>query len=254
MDDPQGRGHVMILHSIIEGKGDPVVFLHAGLETGEQDFVEQREALKSNMCVIALDLRGHGKSMSDDLRNYFEACAGDIKDTLDHLHLKQVHLAGASMGALAAVVFVKKFPEYAATLTVSGIMADKPEDWSDIHKEEAAFQRQLRHDEDVTQYFTERHGPDWGKLLDLAQDESWYPFSYTKDLDGVSAPVLCIAGEENELETAAVMKYKSIHKPVHGAVLPFASHLVHQQKPEEYNTFLKQFLESYPIGSFQKVQ
>ncbi|MBN8234122.1 alpha/beta hydrolase [Halobacillus kuroshimensis] len=237
----------MILHSIIEGEGEPAVFLHAGLQTGEQDFVEQRQSLKSIMCVIALDLRGHGKSKSDDLGHYFEACAEDIKHTLNHLNLKRVHLIGASMGALTAVVFAKQYPQYVATLTVSGIMAEKPDHWLEIHEKEAAFQRQLRENKDVEKHFTDLHGPGWEKLLDLAQDENWYPFSYTKDLDGGSFPVLCIAGEENEHETAGVLKYKRNHKHVHGAVVPFASHLVHQQKPEDFNRFLHQFLESYPL-------
>ena len=52
----------MILHTSVIGEGDPIVFLHSGLQTGESDFNYQCEHFRKNYKVILPDLRGHGKS------------------------------------------------------------------------------------------------------------------------------------------------------------------------------------------------
>ncbi|WP_335872715.1 alpha/beta fold hydrolase [Bacillus sp. 2205SS5-2] len=49
----------MILHTEVNGEGEPIVNLHSGLQTGNTDFVKQREALQKSKKVIVPDLRGH---------------------------------------------------------------------------------------------------------------------------------------------------------------------------------------------------
>ena len=55
----------MILHTNIIGEGEPIVFLHSGLQTGESDFIYQCEHFSKNYKVILPDLRGHGRSNVD---------------------------------------------------------------------------------------------------------------------------------------------------------------------------------------------
>ena len=69
----------MILHTEVYGEGEPIVLLHTGLQTGTTDFEKQREVLQESMKVIVPDLRGHGKSVSDDFSNYFEDAADDLR-------------------------------------------------------------------------------------------------------------------------------------------------------------------------------
>ena len=49
----------LILHTEIIGEGEPLVFLHTGLQTGMTDFNYQREYFKNKYKVILPDLRGH---------------------------------------------------------------------------------------------------------------------------------------------------------------------------------------------------
>ena len=60
----------MILHTEIFGNGEPIVFLHTGLQTGLTDFEYQREYFQKNFKVILPDLRGHGNSKAEDFSNF----------------------------------------------------------------------------------------------------------------------------------------------------------------------------------------
>ncbi len=88
----------MLLHTEVLGDGEPIVFLHTGLQTGMTDFEEQRDYFQSRFKVILPDLRGHGKSTSREISNYYEDCAADLKETLDHLGVESAHIVGCSIG------------------------------------------------------------------------------------------------------------------------------------------------------------
>ena len=114
----------MILHTTILGEGEPVVFLHTGLQTGMSDFEHQREYFQLKYKVILPDLRGHGESITNDFSNFFVDSASDLLDTLNHLKLKSIHIVGCSLGALVGLIFAKAFPERVKSLTISGVMPD----------------------------------------------------------------------------------------------------------------------------------
>ena len=43
---------ILLLHTEVFGDGEPIVFLHTGLQTGLTDFEYQREYFKYNFKVI----------------------------------------------------------------------------------------------------------------------------------------------------------------------------------------------------------
>lgn len=237
----------MILHTEINGEGEPIVFLHTGLQTGNSDFVKQREELQKSRKVIVPDLRGHGKSVSVDFSNYFEDAAEDLKETIDHLHIDKLHLVGCSIGGLVGLIFAKKYPSRVFSLTLSGITADKPSNWKEMHLQEVKFQQELLENDEVTNQLDLIHESDWKEFIYMARDENWYPFEYTSDLNNISAPILYMVGEGNKAEVVSAAKYQSKHNHLHVSVIPFASHLVHEQKPEIYTNILLEFLSEIQI-------
>jgi pimeloyl-ACP methyl ester carboxylesterase len=165
----------MILHTEVYGEGEPIVFLHTGLQTGTTDFEKQREVLQESMKVIVPDLRGHGKSISDDFSNYFEDATDDLKETLDHLQVDQLHLVGCSLGGLVGVRFAKKYPDRLRSLTLSGITSDKPDNWADMHAQEVHFQRELMENNEFTSQLDLLHESDWRQFIYMARDEELVP-------------------------------------------------------------------------------
>lgn len=55
--------HDLILHTTINGEGEPLVLIHSGGMTGQTEYEEQSDYFATNNYkVIRPDLRGHGKS------------------------------------------------------------------------------------------------------------------------------------------------------------------------------------------------
>ncbi|MFD1738716.1 alpha/beta fold hydrolase [Bacillus salitolerans] len=235
----------MILHTEIFGEGEPILFLHTGLQTGLTDFEYQRDYFKKKFKVIVLDLRGHGKSIENDFSNYFEDCASDLAETLDKYKLDRVHLVGCSLGALVGLKFAKMFQNRITTLTLSGIFAKKPSNWSEMNKLQIEQQREFLKNEQAVQYFDTLHSSDWKQFIYMCEDESWYPFNETRDIKTISSPILFMVGEGNKYETAGASMYPEMNKQVHVSIIPFASHLVHSEQPEIYTNILEEFIVRY---------
>ncbi|ELK46373.1 MULTISPECIES: alpha/beta hydrolase [unclassified Halobacillus] len=234
----------MKLYTNIQGEGDPLVFLHSGLQTGSSDFQKHAEHFSKSFKVIRPDLRGHGNSFSGDFTNYFEDAGEDLKETLDGLKLDSVHIAASSLGSLAALSFACKYPECVKSLTISGIQAVKPKKWSDMHRQEVDHQRKLLREEAFVQYFNQLHNTNWRELIYLSREENWYPFYLTKALPGIGVPTLYLAGEQNGPEVKAAHLFSG-YDHIHTAVLPFAGHLVHNDQPEWYINLLERFLSEF---------
>lgn len=231
----------MLLHMTVKGVGEPVIFLHTGLQTGETDYVHQWKSFSETHQVLLPDLRGHGNSFSDDFSNYFEDAAKDIQETMKEKNLSSAHIVGCSFGALVGIVLARRYPERVKSLTLSGVLARKPEDWARMHKEDVEHQRQLLRSEDHVQYFNQLHNTNWREFIYLARDEGWYPFDQTRDLSDLHMPILYMVGEDNPHEVRSASVYGDLPN-VHVAVIPFAGHLVHQEQPELYTKILNMFL------------
>lgn len=236
----------MILHTEVLGNGEPLVFLHTGLQTGNTDFEYQRDYFRNSYQVILPDLRGHGKSITNDMKDiktFFEDSATDLEDTFNKLGIESAHIVGCSLGGLAGLSFAKKCPNKVRSLVISGVLAERPENWLDMHKKDTESQAQLLHNEDLVQYFDHVHRSDWKQFIRMAQDEEWYPFHMTKDLAGIQSPILYMVGEGNGAETKSAILYQTLKKDIHVSIIPFASHLVHIQQPKIYTEVLSLFLE-----------
>ena len=69
------------------------------------------------MTVIALDLRGVGKSSRQNEPYTLDTLVEDIKDLLEHLKIKeQIHLCGFSNGGFIVQRFVLKYPSLVKTI------------------------------------------------------------------------------------------------------------------------------------------
>lgn len=234
----------MILHTEVFGNGEPIVFLHTGLQTGLTDFEYQREYFEGSFKVILPDLRGHGQSSEDDISNYFEDCSKDLAETLNKLGVESAHIVGCSLGALVGLIFAKRFSAMVKSVTLSGMTAEKPEDWLKMNNEDVAKQTQLLQNEEAVNYFNQLHHSNWEQFLYMARNEDWYPFHETNNLIGIHAPILCMVGEGSKHETKSAMDYSKMKDNVHVAIIPFAGHLVHSEQPEIYSKILEEFINN----------
>lgn len=96
---------------------DTVLLLH-GLGSSSQDWENQIPALSKIAKVLAVDLRGHGKSDKPDLPYNIPMFAEDISKLVDKLKLEPVHLIGHSMGGMIAFQLALDHPQQLKTLTI----------------------------------------------------------------------------------------------------------------------------------------
>ena len=89
------------IHYVEQGTGEAVVLVH-GFTGSLESWVQSglMADLARDYRVVALDLRGHGKSgKPHDSAQYGQAMCLDVIRLMDHLGLRQAHIVGYSQGA-----------------------------------------------------------------------------------------------------------------------------------------------------------
>jgi pimeloyl-[acyl-carrier protein] methyl ester esterase len=99
------------------GRGNPLLFIHgwsfnAGIWKG------QIEHLRDQFQIIAVDLRGHGKSEAGKARLSLPQFASDLAHLVERLELREVNLVGWSMGGSIALRLSLSCPEQLQSLTL----------------------------------------------------------------------------------------------------------------------------------------
>lgn len=96
-----------------QGQGPALVLMHGYTGTLDRHFIANGvfANLARDYRVIAMDLRGHGKSdKPHDPNAYGEAMAGDVVRLLDHLKIPRAHVLGYSLGAMIAARLATTHP------------------------------------------------------------------------------------------------------------------------------------------------
>ncbi|MEK7846397.1 MAG: alpha/beta hydrolase, partial [Nitrospinota bacterium] len=105
------------LHYRITGKGKPIIFVH-GWAMNSHVWKYQIDELSRDFQVIAVDLRGHGKSeippfppLSKGGEGGFDKFVNDLKELADSLSIEKFTLAGWSMASFIIARYYFKYPE-----------------------------------------------------------------------------------------------------------------------------------------------
>jgi len=110
------------IHYIEHGFGEPIVLVH-GFAGSIDEWVDSgvMSNLSQDHRVIALDLRGHGKSDKPrDAKEYGEKMCLDIIRLLDHLGVAKAHIVGYSQGARLVGYLLTTHPDRFLTATLGG--------------------------------------------------------------------------------------------------------------------------------------
>jgi pimeloyl-ACP methyl ester carboxylesterase len=111
------------IHYQVWGQGDPIVLVHGFTASIDANWVQPGivDKLDDSFKVIAIDLRGHGKSdKPHDPAVYGETMAMDVIRLMDHLKIDQAHIAGYSLGGFTTLKLVAMHPERFLTATLGG--------------------------------------------------------------------------------------------------------------------------------------
>jgi pimeloyl-ACP methyl ester carboxylesterase len=244
------------------GSGEPVLLLH-GLGSSTLDWEPQIEALKRSFRVIAMDIRGSGRSR-DLLKPggpfTVEQFAADAIALLDHLGAAPAHVVGLSMGGMVAFQLAVDAPRCVRTLT---IINSGPELVPRTPAELKAFR--------LRRMISRVFGPKgMGRLLAkrlfpnpaheakrklfrqrmalnskrayIASQEAIIGWSVLDRIGGIDAPTLAVSSDQDYTPVAAKELWAKRMKNAQVKVISEAHHALPIEAPEKLNPVLIEFL------------
>jgi thiosulfate/3-mercaptopyruvate sulfurtransferase len=118
------------VHFTVEGEGEPVVLLHGFAVNADLNWRLPgiTLSLSRKYRVIAMDLRGHGLSgKPHDIAAYGTEMVDDVVRLLDHLGIKEAHVAGYSLGAVIALKLAATHPDRLLSASLLGAGWEQPD-------------------------------------------------------------------------------------------------------------------------------
>jgi len=109
---------------VIAGKGEPVVLVHGLYSSAAMNWQLPGtfNLLAQHYQVIALDLRGHGKSDKPTAdADYGQPMVEDITRLMDHLQIQKAHIVGYSLGGIIVMKFTIDHPDRVRSAALGGM-------------------------------------------------------------------------------------------------------------------------------------
>ncbi|MDH6280619.1 alpha/beta fold hydrolase [Prescottella agglutinans] len=221
------------LHYEVSGKGEALVLLHGNGENLRY-FAGQVPAFAERYRVIALDTRSHGESTRGDGPLDFARFADDVCVVLDELGVDSAHVLGYSDGGNTALTLALRRPDRVRSLIVNGANLDPhglgwkfrvPATLAWLAAGPVApLSKTLAHKRE---------------LLGLMVHHPHIPAA---DLDAIEVPTLVVVGERDPIPRGHT---ELIAHSIPGAelvILPGAGHACAQERPDDFNTVVVDFL------------
>ncbi|MGE5616819.1 MAG: 3-oxoadipate enol-lactonase [Bacillota bacterium] len=250
-----------LFRKVSGGGADTVVLAHAiGMDHRMWD--ELVPALSATHRVVALDLRGHGRSAVPARPYSLEDMADDVVALLDELRVERAHWVGLSMGAMIgmafAIVHARRLGRLVLANTTSSYGPEGRAMWQARAKAVSEGGLAAIRDMVMGRYFSddfrEQHADVVGKVARrfvetpvegyLGCCDAIADLDYGAELARIHARTLVIAGE-HDIGTPPAMS-QAIADRIPGAQLAVigAAHLSAVEKPAEFARLVQGFLSA----------
>lgn len=242
------------------GEGSPVLLVH-GLGSSTLDWELQIPVLAARHRVIALDVRGHGRSDKPRQRYRIADFAGDVAALIEHLQLAPVHLVGISMGGMIGFQLGVDQPQLLRSLTVvnSGpeVKARTPADYLQIAKRwtlsrllsldtiAKALGKMLfpRPEQAELRRKVEERWPRNDKRAYLASLDAIIGWGVRERLNRITCPTLVVSADRDYTPVAQKQAYVDELPDARLLVIADSRHATPLDQPEHFNRSLLAFLQ-----------
>ncbi|MCA9765915.1 MAG: alpha/beta hydrolase [Carnobacterium sp.] len=217
----------------VSGKGTPLLLLH-GNEENHTIFTKQIAYFSKYYQVFALDSRGHGRSNHGKEPLTFEKIASDIIYVLDYFQLKKVAVLGFSDGGNIGLYLASHYPDKVAELVIVGANY-RPEG---LRKKEFMQVKLLYGYLKWAGIFSESK-QQRKEVIDLM----WHQLKLDDDdLKRITARTLLVVGENDVIQKSHTKKMADLIVKSTLITLPDTTHFLMLEKPDLFNTLVKDFL------------
>ncbi|WP_275546913.1 MULTISPECIES: alpha/beta fold hydrolase [unclassified Pseudomonas] len=247
------------LHYEDYGHGAPLLLVH-GLGSSTRDWEYQIPVLARHYRVIALDVRGHGRSDKPQEAYRIADFADDVAALIDHLQLPPVHLVGISMGGMIGFQLGVERPELLRSLTIvnSGpeVKAKSARDWLEIAKRwtlsrllsletiARALAKLLfpRPEQAELRRKVEERWPQNDKRAYLASLDAIIGWGVREHLARITCPTLVISADRDYTPVERKREYVAEMPNARLLVIENSRHATPLDQPERFNSALLAFL------------
>jgi pimeloyl-ACP methyl ester carboxylesterase len=238
------------------GQGEPLVLLHAGLDSNAS-WGGELEALAAHFRVVAPERRGHGHTPDVEGPLSYRVMAEDTAAFIESVLGGPVHLVGWSDGAILALMVALARPDLVRKLVLIGGALDVS-----AYASEWLQATRLSADSEVYQSFRAVYdvvspdGPEhwpvvFSKMTTMWQSEPHIPLL---DLGGIRARTLVMAGDDDLVSLDHTLALYRAIPEAELAVVPGTSHLAPLEKPELVNGLILDFLRLEPVQTLLPVR
>jgi len=235
---------------VAQGDGEKVIIFVHGLGESHETWVEQIKYFSSKYKVIALDLRGHGRSEIPKKRITMEDFAEDVLAVLKTENVDKAHFVGYSMGALVVLETYKKAKEKFKTLTLEAFLPAYPPaqtevlmnmSMDEIARQVAEFAvaptapKELK--DDIYRIISQTDKEMYIESAEAATSKTYDPV-----LLEIEHPTLLIYGEFDFIAPPEAGKGVSSRIKNSKLVVFNTGHMPHREDVERFNKELEQFI------------
>jgi pimeloyl-ACP methyl ester carboxylesterase len=261
------------------GAGDPIIFAHE-LNSDYRGWEAQVRWFSRSYRCITYNARGYPPSdvPSDSSQYGFPTVVYDLDAVMQGLGVTRAHVVGSSMGAYAALHFGLMFPQKVKSLVVAGVGSGSPvRDRTRFVAEAEATARIYLEQGSAAAAEVVGRTPTRMQLLrkdprgfddflshlreHSAQGKAWTLFGYqarrpslqdfAKEFAGLRAPVLLIAGDEDEPCLETTLWLKTVLPNVGLWICPNSGHATNLEEPAAFNRTVEDFLHAVERGRWK---
>lgn len=241
------------------GRGQAVVFLHAGSQSGAGWGYQQPVFAAAGFRAIGYSRRGAFRSEAGPRDDPGLAC-DDLLRVLDHLRLDRVHLVALALGAFYALDLALLAPQRVRTLSLTSSYLGIDE--SERAYFEANERLRPKAFNALPVEFKELHPSyragnasgtaAWVELAREAQpgprvqQKRPFPLTWAR-LESLRHPTLLMTGDGDLYTPPALLRMQAEHLPhAETFVIPEAGHAGNWEQPEVFNAKVLDFLRRHP--------
>lgn len=250
----------------------PIIFVH-GFPFDKSMWKGQLDNLKSSNRVIALDIRGFGKSTDEKTPLSIELFAEDLVFFMDKLNIEKAIICGLSMGGYISLNAVSRFPERFTALvlcdtqciadttqakenrylTIKQINLEGADAFNEKFVKSVFHPDSLTNKTELVENLRSIVVANSTRIITAGLTAMAERSETCSTLEAIKIPTLIICGREDELTPLA--KSEFMHERIKGSIVRIIDHAAHVsnlEQPDEFNKYLKNFLNTLNVAKGEK--
>ncbi len=252
------------LHYEEYGQGPPLLLLH-GLGSSCRDWEYQIPVLAEQYRVIAMDMRGHGRSGKPRERYSIRGFAGDVEALIEHLNLGPVHVLGLSMGGMIGFQLAVDQPHLLKSLcVVNSAPQVKVQNANDVwqYAKRWGLARLLSMEtlgkaigrnlfpkpeqDDLRRKIASRWAEN-DKRAYLASFDAIVGWGVQPKLSRITCPTLIVSADRDYTPVSLKEAYVKLIPHAKLVVIKDSRHATPLDQPEEFNRVVLEFINGVPV-------